>query len=78
MMMELMAEQDLGRQWAQTCKKYAPELEERRLQDVRDADSFLSLQRLARAFNQATRGQPVRVCSGLVEMQHDFARLRQG
>jgi len=70
-----MSEQERTRRWAQTWKEYGPELERIRLREVRDEDNLLSLQLLARAFNQATRQQMPEESSGLVEMQFYLAKL---
>ena len=75
--MKEMTEDEMVRRWVQTWKEYGPELEKIRLREVRDADNLLSLQLLARAFNQATREQPARESSGLVEMQRYFAKLQR-
>jgi hypothetical protein len=72
-----MTEKDMVRQWVQTWKEFGPELEKIRLREVRDADNLLSLQLLARAFNQATSAQPARESSGLIEMQRHLAKLRR-
>jgi hypothetical protein len=72
-----MTEQELTRRWAQTWKQFGPELELIRLREVRDEDNLLSLQLLARAFNQATSAQPPSESSGLVEMQRHLAKLRK-
>lgn len=65
------------RRWAQTWKEAGPELEKIRLREVRDQDNLLVLRLLAQAFDQASGTQPLRVTSGLVEMQHHFAKLRR-
>ena len=72
-----MTEKEALRRWAQTWKLFGPELERIRLRELRDEDNRLSLQLLARAFNQATSTQPAAVTSGLVEMQRHFAKLRK-
>lgn len=71
-----MTEREIMRKWVQTWKEFGPELEAIRLREVRDADNLLTLQLLARAFDQATSSQPPRQTSGLVEMQRLFAKLR--
>jgi hypothetical protein len=65
------------RRWAQTWKEFGPELEKRRLREVRDEDNLLTLRLLARAFNQATAHEPPSESSGLVEMQRYLAKLRR-
>jgi hypothetical protein len=72
-----MTEKDAIRRWAQTWKEFGPELEKMRLREVRDEGNLLSLRLLARAFNHATSTQPPDQTSGLVEMQHYFAKLRR-
>lgn len=64
------------KQWVQTWIEAGPELERIRLREVRDEDTRLSLQLLARAFNQATATQPPDESPGIVEMQSLFAQLR--
>lgn len=71
-----MTETEAIRHWLQTGKDYGPELERMRLREIRDEDNLLSLQLLARAFNQATSSQTPDATSGLVEMQQYFAKLR--
>ena len=70
-----MTEQQKLRLWVETWKKAGPELEKIRLREIRDEDTRLSLQLLARAFNHATRTCPPEPTSGLVEMQRYFAKL---
>jgi len=65
------------RRLARTWKECGSELERIRLRDVREEDNRRSLLLLARAFNHATRAQPPRESSGLVEMQRHFAKLRR-
>jgi hypothetical protein len=72
-----MTEKEMVRHWAQTWKKFGPELEKIRLREVRDEDNLLSLKLLAPAFNHATRTQPPDLSSGLVEMQRHLAKLRR-
>ncbi len=43
-----MSEKDAIRHWAQTWKKFGPELENMRLREVREENTLLSLQLLAR------------------------------
>lgn len=64
------------RQWVAAWKEAGPELERLRQEDVRNADPRESIQILASAFNYATRSQPPRESSGMVEMQRIFAKLR--
>ncbi len=70
-----MTEKEAIRHWAQTWKKYGPELELIRLREVRDEDNLQSLQILACAFNHATSTCPPDKTSGLVEMQRHLAKL---
>ena len=72
-----MTERDMIRHWAQSWKQVGPELEALRLREVRDEDNLLSLQLLARAFNQATRNHQPDDSPGMVEMQRHFAKLRR-
>ena len=72
-----MTERDMIRQWAQTWKQVGPELETIRLREVHDEDNLLSLQLLARAFNQATSTHQPDDSPGMVEMQRLFAKLRR-
>lgn len=62
-----MTDQEKMRKWVETWKKYGPELEAIRQQEVRDADNALSLAQLGRAFGES---------SGMIEMQRLFAKLR--
>lgn len=71
-----MTEDEQVQRWVQAWKEFGPELDKIRLREVRDADNLLSLKLLARAFNQATKTQPARESSGLVEMQQHLAKLR--
>jgi hypothetical protein len=70
-----MTEKEMIRRWAQTWKEAGPELERIRLREVRDQDNLLALEQLADAFDHATRTQPPRASSGLVEMQRHLAKL---
>ncbi len=72
-----MTEAENVRRWAQTWKEFGPELEKRRLREVRDEDNLLTLRLLARAFNHATAHDPPSESSGLVEMQRYLAKLRR-
>lgn len=72
-----MTGMELTRRWAQTWKQVGPELEQIRLNEVRDEDNLLSLQLLARAFNPATSTQAPDQSPGIVEMQRHFAKLRR-
>ncbi len=71
-----MTDQEKMRKWVETWKKYGPELEAIRQQEVRDADNALSLAQLGRAFDYATRSRPPGESSGMIEMQRLFAKLR--
>ncbi|MFN7933840.1 MAG: hypothetical protein U0R19_10955 [Bryobacteraceae bacterium] len=70
-----MTEREQIQRWVQTWKDAGPELERIRLRELREEDNLLSLQMLARAFNHATRTHPPDGTSGLIEMQHYFAKL---
>jgi hypothetical protein len=72
-----MNEKEAIRRWAQTWKRFGPELETIRLREVRDQDNQVSLRLLARAFNHATRTQLPGESPGLVEMQRHLAKLRK-
>ena len=65
------------RKWVDAWKEAGPELERIRLREVREEDNLLSLQLLAPAFEHAAKTQPPDNTSGLVEMQHYFAKLRK-
>lgn len=70
-----MTEQEMIKLWVKTWKEFGPELERIRLREVREEDPTLSLQQLARVFNQATRSQPPDASSGMIEMQRVFAKV---
>lgn len=70
-----MTEKEMLRRWVDAWAEAGPELERIRLREVREEDTFLSLQILAPAFEQALRDNPPGLESGLVEMQRHFAKL---
>ena len=70
-----MTDQEKMRKWVETWKKYGPELEAIRQQEVREADNALSLALLEPAFNYAVDNRPPRESSGLLDMQDWFAKL---
>ena len=63
--------------WVAHWKAAGPELEAIRHAEIRDADNLRSLALLEPAFNHALRSRPMRMTSGLVEMQTLFAKLRK-
>jgi len=71
-----MEERETIRRWAETWEDAGPHLELVRRQDIERADTQEALAMLESAFNHATRSLPPRPSSGLVEMQHWFAKLR--
>lgn len=72
-----MDEREAIRQWVETWKRAAPELEAIRHREIRDADNLKVLESLESAFNHAVHSLPPRESSGMVEMQRLFAKLRQ-
>ncbi len=70
-----MTELEMMRKWVQTWKEAGPELEAIRQQEVREADNVVALAQMGCLFDHATRSQPPRESSGLIEMQRLFAKL---
>lgn len=70
-----MTERELITRWVRAWQQAGPELERIRQRELRDQDNRETIQLLARAFNFATRSQPPRESSGLIEMQRYFAKL---
>ena len=71
-----MTEREQMALWVRTWKEAGPELEAQRRADIRAADNRRALAQLSGLFDHATRSQPPRETSGLVEMQRWFAKLR--
>jgi hypothetical protein len=72
-----MDEREMIVRWVRHWQDAGPELEAIRRAEVRDADNPQVLALLETAFNQALRSRPMRMTSGLVEMQVLFAKLRK-
>ena len=62
--------------WVENWNELGPILEELERQRIREEDNVAGLPQLARAINYATRKEPPRQESGLVEMQRLLAKLR--
>ena len=75
--MVLMDELELMRRWVDTWRDARPALEAIHREEVRTADNLRVLALLEPAFNHALRTLPPRTSSGMVEMQHWFAKLRR-
>jgi hypothetical protein len=72
----MSAESDM-RRWVETWKQAGPELAAIRRQELRETDNVRAVEQMGALFNHATRSQPPRESSGLVEMQRLLAKLRK-
>ena len=72
-----MDEPETVQRWVETWREAAPELEEIRRREIREADNLKVLALLEEAFHHALRTTPPRPSSGMVEMQAWFAKLRR-
>jgi hypothetical protein len=72
-----MDEREQMRKWVETWRTAAPKLEAIRQRELCEADNKKVIAQLEGAFNQAIHTTPPRTTSGLVEMQHSFAKLRK-
>ena len=72
-----MDERELIRRWVDTWKRAGPELEAIWRREVCETDNAQAIAALESAFNHATRTFPSQSCSGLVEMQRIFQKLRR-
>ena len=72
-----MDEREALRRWVEAWRIAGPELEAVRRREIAEMDNLHVLALLEKAFNQAVHAQPPRESSGLVEMQHYFAKLRK-
>jgi hypothetical protein len=68
---------EITRRWVQNWKQAGPELEAIRRREIAEGDNLHILALLEDAFNHALMTLPPRPSSGLVEMQHWLAKLRQ-
>lgn len=70
-----MEERELIRRWVETWKEAGLQLAAIRRREIGEANNLQTLALLESAFNQALRTAPLRPSSGMVEMQHWFAKL---
>ncbi len=66
----------IGR-WVKHWEDAGPELEAIRRREIREANHVEVLESLSGAFAHALHSQPMRMESGMVEMQRLFAKLRR-
>ena len=74
--MSINLDKEALRQYVRMWAANGPFLEDLRDQEIRQADTAISIQMFELAFRIALRDQPPRDSSGLVEW-HDFMRRRQ-
>lgn len=72
-----MDDRETIRLWVEAWNAAGPQLEAIRRSEIRQLDNLAALETLESAFNHAVRSLPPRPSSGLVEMQHWFAKLRR-
>jgi hypothetical protein len=72
-----MTDAEKLKKWAATWAQAQPELEAIRRREIAESDNDQTFALLEDAFNQALESTPLRVTSGLVEMQRHLAKLRK-
>jgi hypothetical protein len=72
-----MDEREMMRLWVGTWKRAGPEFEAIRREEVEKADNVKVLDLLEDAFNAALDSRTPEPTSGMVAMQHWFAKLRR-